>query len=158
MKTASTREIIEYLQAYEKIHGIGVLRSITGVLDGSKTIKCVLSIMDKNGKEIEVEIPVVEEDDLWKDKTNTEFNWDKFKTEDIAVHTKTIEEYKDFIEQAKKIRLKFNGVAPELYFDLYEDNTCIDFDIIHQHLTFSPAHCYREKDYTILEWKDYMEG
>ena len=24
MKTASTREIIEYLQAYEKIHGIGV--------------------------------------------------------------------------------------------------------------------------------------
>lgn len=31
MKTASTREIIEYLQAYEKTHGIGVLRSISDI-------------------------------------------------------------------------------------------------------------------------------
>lgn len=39
IKTASTREIIEYLESYEKIYGIGSVASIGSVCSGSRDLE-----------------------------------------------------------------------------------------------------------------------
>lgn len=64
-KTASTREIIEYLEAYEKIHGIGSVTSIGSVCSGWRDTEYIFDIKDKNGNEARVEIPSIEEETLW---------------------------------------------------------------------------------------------
>ena len=66
MLTASTREIIEYLEAYEKIHGIGSVASIGSVCSGRREVEYIFYIKDKYGNEIRVEIPSIEEKTLWK--------------------------------------------------------------------------------------------
>ena len=65
MLTASTREIIEYLEAYEKIHGVGSVASIGSVCSGSRKVEYIFYIKDKYGNEVRVEIPSVEEKTLW---------------------------------------------------------------------------------------------
>ena len=63
--TASTREIIEYLEAYEKIHGVGSVASIGSVCTGNRDVEYIFCIKDKYGKEVRVEIPSIEEETLW---------------------------------------------------------------------------------------------
>lgn len=65
IKTASTREIIEYLEAYEKIHGVGSVTSIGNVCSGWRDTEYIFNIKDKNGNEQRVEIPSIEEETLW---------------------------------------------------------------------------------------------
>jgi hypothetical protein len=65
IKTASTREIIEYLEAYEKIHGVGSVTSIGSVCSGNRDVEYIFYIKDKSGHEIRVEIPSLEEETLW---------------------------------------------------------------------------------------------
>ena len=49
IKTASTREIIEYLEAYEKIHGIGSVTSIGSVCSGRRDVEYIFYIKEKTG-------------------------------------------------------------------------------------------------------------
>lgn len=65
MLTASTREIIEYLEAYEKIHGVGSVASIGSVCSGRRKVEYIFYIKDKYGNEVRVEIPSIEEKTLW---------------------------------------------------------------------------------------------
>ena len=65
MLTTSTREIIEYLEAYEKIHGVGYVISIGSVCSGNRDVEYIFHIKDKHGKEVRVEIPSIEEKTLW---------------------------------------------------------------------------------------------
>ena len=65
IKTASTREIIEYLEAYEKTHGVGSVTSIGSVCSGWRDVEYIFNIKDKNGNEECVEIPSIEEATLW---------------------------------------------------------------------------------------------
>lgn len=65
-KTASTREIIEYLQAYEKQYGIGSVESIGSVCSGSRETEYIFHVEDKNGKELTIEIPSLEKEQIWK--------------------------------------------------------------------------------------------
>lgn len=67
IKTASTREIIEYLEAYEKIHGVGSVASIGSVCSGQRDVEYIFSIKDKDGNEDRVEIPTIDENTLWGD-------------------------------------------------------------------------------------------
>lgn len=77
MKVASTREIIEKLEAYEKIHGVGAVVGIATVLSGDRTAAYRLEIandsdynrvFNKDGsyKETTVEIISVEDDELFE--------------------------------------------------------------------------------------------
>lgn len=66
-KTASTRQIIEYLQAYEKIHGIGSIDSIGSVCSGSRDTEYIFYIEDKNDNETRVEIPTMDKGDIWNE-------------------------------------------------------------------------------------------
>jgi GTPase len=69
IKTASTREIIEILEAYEKINGVGSVISIGSVCSGRRDVEYVFYIKDhKYGKEVRVEIPSIDEADLWEMK------------------------------------------------------------------------------------------
>lgn len=65
IKTASTREIIEYLEAYEKIHGVGSVASIGSVCSGYRDVEYIFYIKDKYNNEVRVEIPSIEEETLW---------------------------------------------------------------------------------------------
>lgn len=65
MLTASTREIIEYLEAYEKIHGVGSVASIGSVCSGRREVEYIFYIKDKYNNEVRVEIPSIEEKTLW---------------------------------------------------------------------------------------------
>lgn len=67
MKTASTRQIIEYLQSYEKIHGIGSIESIGSICSGSRDIEYIFHIEDKNGDETSIEIPTLNKGDIWNE-------------------------------------------------------------------------------------------
>ena len=64
MKTASTRDIIKYLEEYEKLHDIGSVTSI-GTVCGSRNVEYIFNIKDRNGNEERVEIPSVDEKTLW---------------------------------------------------------------------------------------------
>lgn len=59
-KTAITREIIEYLQAYEKLYGIGKVESIRHVSDSERDVEYVFCIEDRCGKKLHVGIPSIE--------------------------------------------------------------------------------------------------
>ena len=69
MKTASTREIIEYLEAYEKIHGIGSVTSIGSVCSGARNVEYIFYIQDKNRNEVRVEIPTIDDKTIFMDTT-----------------------------------------------------------------------------------------
>lgn len=65
IKTASTSKIIERLQAYEKINGVGSVKSIATVCPGSREIEYIFYVADKNGMETSINIPTVDEETLW---------------------------------------------------------------------------------------------
>lgn len=76
-KVASTREIIEKLEAYEKIHGVGAVVGIATVCNGNRTVEYKIEIandsdwnrvFNKDGsyKETVIEISSIEDDELFK--------------------------------------------------------------------------------------------
>ena len=78
-KVASTREIIEKLEAYEKIHGVGAVIGISIVCDGDRTVEYELKIandsewnrvVNKNDsyKKTVIEIASIDDDELFKRK------------------------------------------------------------------------------------------
>lgn len=67
IKTASTRQIIEYLQSYEKIHGIGSINGIGIVCSGNRDTEYIFHIEDKNGNKIDIEIPSLNKGDIWNE-------------------------------------------------------------------------------------------
>lgn len=78
MKVASTREIIEKLQEYEKENGVGAVIGISTVMNGDRTVEYILTIANdsdynrvfkKNGKykETEIEISSIEDTKLFEE-------------------------------------------------------------------------------------------
>ena len=76
-KVASTREIIEKLEAYEKIHGVGAVIGITTVCNGDRTVEYKLEIAndsdlnrvfnnDGSYKETVIEISSIDDNELFK--------------------------------------------------------------------------------------------
>lgn len=70
IKTASTREIIEYLEAYEKIHGVGSVESIGSICSGARDVEYIFYIKDEFNHEIRVEIPSIDREKLFENKRN----------------------------------------------------------------------------------------
>ena len=65
IKTASTREIILYLEDYERKHGIGSVTSIGSVCSGDRNVEYIFNIKDKNGNVESIDIPTLDERMLW---------------------------------------------------------------------------------------------
>lgn len=79
MKVASTREIIEKLQDYEKENGVGAVVGISTIMNGDRTVEYTLRIANdsdynrvfkKDGKykETEIEISSIEDVKLFEEK------------------------------------------------------------------------------------------
>lgn len=87
-----------------------------------------------------------------------EFDWNRFKykSNNIAVHCKTIEEANDFCKQMHKHGMRWSSGQSYLncnHWDDYKLNTCYsnigcfgDYD-----------YYYEDFNYTILEWSDFMK-
>lgn len=65
MKVASTHEIIEKLQAFETLYGVGAVESIASVCNGSRTTEYIFNIKDKNGNEVKIDIDSVIKTELF---------------------------------------------------------------------------------------------
>ena len=68
-KAASTSEIIEYLQTYEKVYGNGAVHKITKCENGNPQITGYkFHITDKNEKELVIEIPLIPKETIYRNK------------------------------------------------------------------------------------------
>lgn len=84
-----------------------------------------------------------------------QFDWEKFKNGNIAVHCKTEEEAEDFCNQMHKHGMKWRSgesYSEQMNFDLYFDRMCYYSDG-----QFSDLKYAERNRYTILEWSDYMQ-
>lgn len=83
------------------------------------------------------------------------FDWDKFKKEKIAVHCKTEEEAKDFCQKMHEQGMKWNGNGDSFLettrYHAFQKETCYSGTGC-----YCPYDYYKENEYTILEWSDYM--
>lgn len=91
---------------------------------------------------------------------NNKFDWEKFKSGDIAVHCSTIKEAKDFIKSAKDhLEIWYGGDKIDeeyTYWETHKREMCYAYKSIGLIMsTRETSHnCGRE----ILEWSDYMVG
>ena len=65
IKSASTCEKIERLQAYEQLNGVGSVESVATICSGSREVEYIFHITDKNGIETSIDIPSVDKETLW---------------------------------------------------------------------------------------------
>ena len=79
-----------------------------------------------------------------------EFDWDKFKTEKIAVHCKTLEEAKKFCDIMKNHKIKYSNT----YWETYKENICYDCE--NECFFYCSITWYKGHGYTILEFSDYF--
>ena len=85
------------------------------------------------------------------------FNWDEFKDADnkIAVHCKTEEEAKDFCKRMHEHGMKWRDGGSYLEcteYGKYLSETCYT-----GYGEFASYDFYKEREYKILEWSDYMD-
>lgn len=89
---------------------------------------------------------------------NNKFDWEKFKSGDIAVHCSTIKEAKDFIKSAKDhLEIWYGGDKIDeeyTYWETHEREMCYAYKSIGLIISSRETshNCGRE----ILEWYDYM--
>ena len=88
-----------------------------------------------------------------------EFNWKEFKIENIVVNCKTEDEAKHFINECIRhgIIQWLNGcILNEILteWNRYKEATC--YDLYHNRLCYSNKETYKNDNYKILEWSDYM--
>ena len=67
IKVASTSDIILLLQEYERSRGPGAVLGISSICQGDRTTEYNFYIEDKDGKDMIVEIPSVDEDTIWEE-------------------------------------------------------------------------------------------
>lgn len=81
------------------------------------------------------------------------FTWEEFKTKNIAVNTKSLDEYKQFIELCN-----IQGVScimnVELSYSKYKSNTCVDVLEAGSCLCFGDLSTYQNYGFTIIDFAD----
>lgn len=85
------------------------------------------------------------------------FNWDEFKDADnkIAVHCKTEEEAKDFCKRMHEHGMKWRD--GESYLECTEYGKHLSETCYTGYGEFTSYDFYKEREYKILEWSDYMD-
>ena len=85
------------------------------------------------------------------------FNWDEFKNKDNknVVHCKTEEEAKDFCKRMHEHGMKWRD--GESYLECTEYGKHLSETCYTGHGEFASYDFYKEREYKILEWSDYMD-
>ena len=85
-----------------------------------------------------------------------QFDWRRFKREKIAVHCKTEDEAKDFCQKMHEQGMKWNRSGDSFLettrYHAFQKETCYSGTGC-----YCPYDYYKENEYTILEWSDYMQ-
>ena len=91
---------------------------------------------------------------------NNEFDWDRFKTANIAVCCRTLEEAIDFIKSAKDhVKIWYNGDKIDYnvtLWDTYKKKICYYFSKRAKGLLVTSSEISKRENREILEWSDYM--
>ena len=89
---------------------------------------------------------------------NNKFDWDRFKTDNIAVHCSTIKEAVDFIKSAKDhVKIWYNGDKIDeecTYWEIHKNETCYVYSDIGLMISSRETSHWFGRE--ILEWSDYM--
>lgn len=88
-----------------------------------------------------------------------EFDWNKFKTENIAVHCKTQKEADMFFNKMNMLDIAIVYVTAKknnYYWDDYKENTCYSVKP-NGYWEFCFKRYYEDYDYTVLEFSDYFD-
>lgn len=114
MSVASTREIIEKLEAYEKFHGVGAVLGITTICNGNRTVEYILEIEDKAREEIAIEISSIDRNNLYQHHEQPKneyiftitYNFDgAYVVKKCATYEEALKMLKDYLkEEIKTIR------------------------------------------------------
>ena len=93
---------------------------------------------------------------------DNKFDWDRFKTANIAVHCRTLDEAKDFIKSAKDhVKIWYGGDKIDynnVLWDEYKEKTCYSFSRRSKWLFVTSSETAKCVNREILEWSDYMVG
>ena len=93
---------------------------------------------------------------------NNEFDWDRFKTANIAVHCRTLDEAIDFIKSAKDhVEKWYDGDKIDYNVTLWDtckEKTCYYFGKRAKGLLVTSSEISKRANREILEWHDYMVG
>ena len=91
---------------------------------------------------------------------NNKFDWDRFKTANIAVHCRTRDEAIDFIKSAKEhVEKWYDGDKidyDKTLWDAYKEKTCYYFRKRAKGLLVTSSEISKRSNREILEWSDYM--
>lgn len=79
------------------------------------------------------------------------FDWNKFKTENIAVHCKTLEEAERFCTMT---HIYCNDDPDDTYWTYYKEDTCYVYNRVGR--MYCGITWYKDHGYTILEFSDYF--
>ena len=86
----------------------------------------------------------------------TKFDFEIFKKLNVAVHCKTKEEAEDFCKKMHEHGMKWNGSGDSFLeitrYHVFQKETCYSGTGC-----YCPYDYYKENEYTILEWSDYMQ-
>ena len=69
MKVASTINIVNAIKVYEGQYGPSIITDIKTVTSGPSSIMFVVKAVDSKGREHLINIPAIEDDYFWKDRT-----------------------------------------------------------------------------------------
>lgn len=90
---------------------------------------------------------------------NNKFDWDRFKTANIAVHCSTIKEAIDFIKRAKEHVEKWRDgdrIENNTHWGVYKEETCYFYGKRAKGLSTTSVEISKRVNREILEWSDYM--
>lgn len=84
-----------------------------------------------------------------------EFDWDKFRIENIAVHCKTQREAEQFFNEMNLKGIPYTGNHKN-YWDVNKEDTCYDLGK-NDYWSFCDKEWYKDSGYTVLEFSDYFD-
>lgn len=90
---------------------------------------------------------------------NNKFDWDRFKTANIAVRCRTLEEAIDFIKSAKEHVEKWRDgdrIENNTHWGVYKEETCYFYGKRAKGLSTTSVEISKRVNREILEWSDYM--
>ena len=93
-------------------------------------------------------------------KMKKKFDWNKFRTEKIAVHCKTLKEANIFFNEMKMLKIAYVSEwhkEDDYYWNEYKENTCYIVDGLNKYWYFGSKEWYEYNRYTVLEFSDYLD-
>lgn len=82
--------------------------------------------------------------------------WEKVVNSEVVVNCKSKNACDDFLYFCNRKRVTVGNDARDDAWERYGDTVC--FRISHNDMTFADLHCYTERDYEVITYKELIEG